>query len=301
MTVIFENTNRSWSDQSLEKSICLFKEKEDHKGLVHFLETRLRDEEPACVASRSRFWNELGLSRIELEDFDQAMICFENALLIRSDYVVARYNAATLAMQTGDLENALKQFGCILAENDAHFDALVNSGHCYVHLEKHEAASTLFTRALALRPDHGQLLFLAGASLLQLGRYEDALPHFRKAHKINDGHFESTQGLAISLLETKHYDEAIIRCDQALMTFGLAALPLQIKGDALIEMDRIEEAVSCHVDLCNMDLDIRDFVVIRIQRLRERNPEGFQRYVKVVSENYPQFETFLGAALNATI
>jgi len=204
-------------------------------------------------------------------------------------------------MQTGDLEEALKQFNIILMENDAHFDALVNSGHCYVHLETHENAVTMFTRALALRPDHGQLLFLTGESLLQLGRHKEALPHFRKAHKINSGHFESTQGLAISLFETKHYEEAIVLCDQTLMTYGLAALPLQIKGDALIGLDRIEEAVNCHVDLCNMDLDIRDFVVTRIQKLKKGNPEGFQRYAKAVSENHPQFETFMGTALNATV
>lgn len=301
MTVNVESSSNPWSDQSLGESICLYKENEDYEGLSQFLEKQLRDEDPVCVLSRSRFWNELGLTRIELEDVDQAKICFENALMIKPDYMVARYNAATMSMQTGDLEEALKQFSPILAENDAHFDALVNSGHCYMHLGNHEEAFTMFTRALALRPDHGQLLFLTGESLLQLGRHEEALPHFRKAHKINDGHFESTQGLAISLLETGHDKEAIVLCDQALMTYGLAALPLQIKGDALIKMDRIEEAVSCHVDLCNMDLDIRDFVVIRIQRLRESNPERCQRYIKTVSENHPQFETFLGSALNATI
>ncbi len=93
-----------------------------------------------------------------------------------------------------------------------------------------------------------------------------------------------------------------MRCNQALMTFGPAALLLQIKGDALIEMDRIEEAVSCHLDLCNMDLDIRDFVVVRIQKLKERNPEGFRRYAtKTVSDKYPHFETILGTALSTTI
>ena len=45
-----------------------------------------------------------------------------------------------------------------------------------------------------------------------------------------------SQGLAIALLETRKYDEAIIVCDQALITFGAAVLPLQIKGDAMLAL-----------------------------------------------------------------
>ena len=112
-------------------------------------------------------------------------------------------------------------------------------------------------KAAKLRPENGHLQFLTGETLLQTGRAKEALPFFRSAQKQNHGHFETTMGLAISLLETQGYDEAIIICEQALMTFGPAMLPLQIKGDALLAINRIEKAVQCHIDLVSLDLDIQ--------------------------------------------
>ncbi len=81
------------------------------------------------------------------------------------------------------------------------------------------------------------------------------------------------------------------------MTFGAATLPLQVKGDALLALGRIKEAVQCHVDLCRLDLDIRDFVVARMGTLAKEDSKGFERYCAIVREKFPDFESLLGAAL----
>lgn len=297
MSSTMKKEPRAWTDKILGQEINGFKEQRDFSGLVHFLETRLADADPCCLSSRARFWNELGLTRIEQEKLDQAKICFENALLLEPDYTPARYNLGTLAMGQGDLAAALEQYNAILKDSPDHFDSLFNAGVCHSHTEDKAAALPLFLQAARFKPEHGQVQFLTGEALLQEGRASEALPFFTSAHKENHGHFESTQGLAISLLANKKYDETILICDQALMTFGSAALPLQVKGDAMLALNRIEEAVTCHIDLCHLDLDIRDFVVTRLQKLVQEDPTAFKSYALIVQEHYPDFESILGAVL----
>jgi tetratricopeptide (TPR) repeat protein len=297
MSSVTKKKTGTWTKLSLRHAINKFKEKKDFHGLIQFLEIRIADEAPCCVSMRARFWNELGLAKIEQQDLDQAKICFENALLIEPDYTAARYNLATFAMQQGDLPAALDQYDAVLKDNPEHFDALFNAGLCHSHSDEKEAALSLLLRAARLRPEHGRVQFLTGETLLQVGRASEALPFFRSAHKENHGHYESAMGFAISLLENKNYNDAITICEQALMTFGSATLPMQLKGDALLALNRIEEAVQCHIDLCHIDLDIRDFVVTRLQKLAQEDPAAFTTYATAVRDHYPDFESIIGADL----
>lgn len=297
MAYATENELEAWTDQTLAKEINNFKKHNNFNGLIRFLEERLADENPCCVSNRARFWNELGLSRIEQEDLSLAETCFENALSLVPDYTAAKYNLATLAMKNGNPTVALELYNSILTDNPEHFNALFNAGLCCTLLDNKEGALQMFKQAAELRPEDGQVQYLTGENLLQLGRASEALPFFRAAYKQNHGHFETTQGLAIALLESRKYEEAISICDQAQMTFGPAMLPLQVKGDAMLALNRIEQAIQCHIDLAALDLDIRDFVVARIRMLAKENPGAFAEYAAIVRDRYPDFESFVGAAL----
>ncbi|THB78417.1 MAG: hypothetical protein D3926_13120, partial [Desulfobacteraceae bacterium] len=212
------------------------------------------------------------MCRMNQAESDLAQTCFENALQITPDYTCAQYNLATFAMQSGDIPGAIRIYDGILNDHPDHFNTLFNAGICYGHTEQKDAAIARLTRAAQVNPHHGHAQFLAGESLLQAGRAIDALTYFEKAHALNHGHFESTQGYAISLLEAQDYKQTLIVCDQALLTYGPAVLPLQVKGDALLALNRIEEAIQCHIDLIHLDLDARDFLVSRIQNMAETQP-----------------------------
>lgn len=295
-----KSTAAVWTEETLGAAIQDFKSGADDAALNSFLNDRLEDEDRFCLASRDRLWNELGLSKIHQEMVEQAAVCFENALMLSPDYAAARYNLATLDMHRGDLGKALERYEGILASHPDHFDALINAGLCHVYADDKENALPLFIKAAEICPDHGQANFLAGETLLQAGRAKTALPFFEAACRINHGHFESLSGLAIAQLKADLAKNCVITCDQALMTFGTATLPLQVKADALIEMDRIEEAVQCHADICRLDLDIRDFVVTRIRELSTQEPERYKVYTALVKEKFPELESLLGTALEYT-
>ncbi len=294
MLSVMEEKSDAWTKQALGQAIGAYKDQGDHGGLGRFLEARLVDVDPCLEPLKAGFLNELGLVRIEQEAFEEACDCFERALEIEAGHTAARYNLATIAMEHGELDVALKGFDAVLAQEPDHFDALFNAGLCRAYAGNRDGALSFFKRAASLRPEEGRVQYLTGETLLQSGRAAEALPFFRAAHGRNHGHFETTMGLAAALLETRRHEEAVVVCDRALITFGPAVLPLQIKGDAVIAMDRIAEAAECHMDLCRMDLDVRDFVVARVQKLSRENPVAFDAYVEVVQEDYPDLEALVG-------
>ncbi|WDP91660.1 MAG: tetratricopeptide repeat protein [Desulfobacter sp.] len=286
-----------WTEQRLGNAIQTLKEQQNDRELDLFLEARLADPDAFCLASRTRLWNELGLSKVRQDAPEQAALCFGNALALSPEYTAALYNLATLDMNRGVLGKALDRYEQILSSHPDHFDALLNAGLCHAWADDKAAALPLFLRAAGADPGNGQASFLAGETLLQAGRAKEALPYFESACRINQGHFESLTGLAIARLKSGEAETAAITCDQILMTFGAATLPLQVKADALIEMGRMEDAVGCHADICRLDLDIRDFVVTRIRELSRREPEKYKAYAALVKEKFPELESLLGAAL----
>lgn len=278
----------SWDEGTLAQEITERRGRKELEELEQFLLERLEDKDSHCVSVRPGLWNELGLAMLRNDNVGRAEECFNNALALDPDNQTALYNLGTLLMQQGDLSGALIKYAIILDRKSDNFNALFNSGLCHLYKEEKESASSFFIKAADLKKNDGQAQYLAGEMLLQLGEAERALPYFRAASRENPGHFETCLGLAISLLKTGNYGEAITVCDTALMEFGLATLPLQIKGDAALALGRVEDAVRCHGDLCRLDLDIRDFVVTRLQTLASEDPTAFAAYAAKVHASFPE-------------
>ena len=295
-----ENTVKEpvlWTEEAIGERVISLKNDQNLAGLSEFIEARLNDDQLQSKSSRVKLLNELGVAQIQQDNFEEGRSCFQNALQLDPGHTAAQYNLATFAMQEGDSEIALEMYNSILKEQPDHFGALCNAGLCYGYIEDKDSARTMLTRAADLRPEDGEVLYLAGESLLQVGEAAEALPYFRSAYKYNQGHFETSQGLAIALLESGDYDEAISICDQALMKFGAAILPLQIKGDAYLAKKIVEKAIQCHFDLCTIDLDVRDFVVGRINKLKTDDPDLYIEYRDLVQKDYPEYASIMSASL----
>ena len=205
----------------------------------------------------------------------------------------------TLLLRQGQVEQALSHFSAALSASPDYFDALFNGGLCYLHLEDPERALQWFSKAARLRPEDWQTQYICGEILLQGGRRVEALPYFKAAHVANQTHFETLQGLAIALLGARRFEEVVAVCDTTITLHGTATLPLQLKGDAMLALGMYEEAVRCHVDLCRIDLDIRDFLISRLQTLKEEDEPAFRAYAEIVHRSYPELRDFVMVRLPA--
>ena len=83
------------------------------------------------------------------------------------------------------------------------------------------------------------------------------------------------------------------------MTFGPSILSLRIKGDALLALDRIDDAVLCHLDMAHIDIDSRDFLVSRIKKMAAEEPGKMNQYRSSMLERCPDFEPILSISLES--
>lgn len=81
-----------------------------------------------------------------------------------------------------------------------------------------------------------------GSALLTCGRGLEAVEIFRRAQKLEPANSEIRYGLAHALLESKDFEEAILASDNALDLHPDDLAILTIKGVALHQLERLEEA-----------------------------------------------------------
>jgi adenylate cyclase len=109
-----------------------------------------------------------------------------------------------------------------LAQKALALDESLPNGHILlgaIHLIKrqHEKAMAAFERALALEPNGYGSLFWLGEALTAAGRPKEAIPHLKKAIRLNP--LEPTlgvHGLCMAYISMERYEEAIPPLKQAL-------------------------------------------------------------------------------------
>lgn len=89
----------------------------------------------------------------------------------QSAETIADYNAAGIAAQkAGNCEEALQHYSEAIKLDPKDLTAQMNSGICYMVLEKWEEALGRFKIAVALRPDNGMVHFALADALRRTGR-----------------------------------------------------------------------------------------------------------------------------------
>lgn len=117
--------------------------------------------------------------------------------------------------RAGDLAAAAELYGCILAVDPEHAQALHLSGVIAHQQGTHDVALALVRRALRQVPRYAAAHYTLGAVLLAVGDFESARSSLDGALALSPCHVPAMLGLAAALRSLGRYDEACQRCDLA--------------------------------------------------------------------------------------
>ena len=124
---------------------------------------------------------------IELNKFNKAVSCYEEAISIKSDYVEAYYNLGNLHHRMGNLDKAVRNFKKIVALNPedskSHPDKILL---VIYYFSKGQIDSALETIKMLVKKNAGDaLLFnMMGGCYLSLRQFENAIQSYEKALEI---------------------------------------------------------------------------------------------------------------------
>ena len=97
-------------------------------------------------------WNDLGVAFLELEDYDQALVCFQRVVLLEPEVPISFYNKGYVELMLEKYKDSVETFGIFLEnypqKNDFYKYALYLKARGHYNLKEYEDAQKLLETAI---------------------------------------------------------------------------------------------------------------------------------------------------------
>ena len=172
-------------------------------------------------------------------------LCREILRLRPSDFD-ALHLLGAVETERGHLDDALRYWDRALALRPDHAELMNNYATALRRFGCHKEILGLCDRALAVQPDYAEALFNRGVALQELKRLDEAVANYDQALAVKPDHAEAFFNRGIALQELKRLDEALASYDKAIALKPDYADAFNNRGVALQELKRYDEALASY-------------------------------------------------------
>lgn len=163
-------------------------------------------------------WEQLGIARLETEDFTGAAIAFKEALQIDPTHVGSKIGLARIPLRQ-------KNFA---------------------------AASRLAGDIVTFAPDNAEAWFVKGSAAHAQGHFDEAVESYGRAVELDPQHEQAALGQATALLESGDAERALTLLEPLEARFAnLATIPY-LRSEALKALGRNEESLAARAKASNL-------------------------------------------------
>lgn len=163
------------STKIIKDALALYQSKKLKEAL------EMLDEKSALFAGAAAFYNLRGLCLSELNEHDDAVKCFVEAIKINPLDPMPYTNIGNSLAKNLQFDEADKYFDLALTVEPNHAEAAVGKGVAAFQNLDYEAAEAAFERALELRPGHLIVETNLGNCYSVQGKYDKALIYLNKS------------------------------------------------------------------------------------------------------------------------
>jgi tetratricopeptide (TPR) repeat protein len=165
---------------------------------------------------------------------------------VDADYFDALHLIAVISTRQRRLDEALASYDRALAVQPDHAEVLCNRGTTLHELRRFDEALASYDRALAGQPNHAVVLCNRGVTLYELRRFDDALASYDRALALRPDYAGALYNRGIALYQLDRFDEALASYDRALAVRPNYAEALRNRGNTLHELQRFNEALASY-------------------------------------------------------
>ena len=256
-------------------------------------------------------WIKLGIACQKLGRYNEAIMANNNAQAVISgnplkafiyEEALKLFNQAAKCYKDGDLEGTIAAFDKAL-EVDPNFHYAWNGlGATLCDLGRYEEAIATFQKALEIAPNGQIIWYNLGKALNNLERYEEAIAVYQKALEIAPNFHIVWYDLGHTLADLERYEEAITAYDKALEINPNNHYAWNGRGATLKNLGRYEEGLAAFDKALNIDPNFNLACYNRGAILHglERYEEAIAAFYKIleISPNFDHGWNGLGNALN---
>jgi tetratricopeptide (TPR) repeat protein len=137
-----------------------------------------------------KYYKNRGLTFIEIEDYDNAISDFNEALIFDSTNSTLYFNRGYTHALSGNYESAIKDYSKAISHDSTNAKVFVNRGDLWSGVEEHQKAIFDFTSALSVN-NKDELAYLNRAKVFaKIGMFEQAIDDYSKAIILNPANIE---------------------------------------------------------------------------------------------------------------
>jgi tetratricopeptide (TPR) repeat protein len=264
-----------------------------------------------AIAARIAHLQRQALAHAEAGQHRRALQACRQILALQPDRPDVLAFAGTLALQTGDAEEAAALYRRALALRPDFAEVHYNLGNALTALGRNEDAVAAYRRAVALRPDFVPAHHNLGNALRALGRSAEAVETYRRALALQPT-AAGERDLGIALHDLGRLDEAIAAYRRSLSLPGHRIDVLSNLANALMERGDHRGAVETCERFLALEPRNLEATALKALALHELGDEegarfllDFDRFVQIVDftdppPGYPSLAAF-NAALVAHV
>lgn len=197
-------------------------------------------------------------------------------LKARPSHFKALRLAGVLAQETGELDEAIRQLNAAVRHappDDT--GALEDLALLHLQVGQQEKSESLLRRAVAINPRSLVALSLLGSTLLTCGRGSEAVTVLTDARAIDPEDPHVAYALAHAQLESREFESAIEAADESLGLRPDHPPTLVLKGAALYQLGRYEDAEKVLAHAASVDSgEVNAWIHLGRARLARRDNDG---------------------------
>jgi tetratricopeptide (TPR) repeat protein len=190
-------------------------------------------------------WNLKSMALVKLKKYDEAISCFELAIMLNPKSSSLWMNKGDCLLRQGKVEEAMKSFNYALEldVNDSYAWSFVSKS--LLNQGKYNEAIQYLDKATH-HIDEKVIRIDKGTAFLGLGRYYDAIQSYDNALRMDPNHEVSLNDKGLCLISLGKYQEAIHCFNRILFLNPNVKHVLMNKYEALTKLGKTKEAEKCY-------------------------------------------------------
>ena len=187
----------------------------------------------------------LGNLHRELDQLDEAIACYRQALQVRPDYADAGNNLGNALTERGLYEEAAESFQRALQARPDFADAHNNLGNALKKLGRLDEAVAAHCRALEIKPDFAEAHYNLGNAYKEQRNFDAAVECYQRALEVNPSYADAGNNLGNTFKDQGRLSEAADSYGAALRIDPQFAEAHNNLGNTRKDQGRLDEALAC--------------------------------------------------------
>jgi predicted O-linked N-acetylglucosamine transferase (SPINDLY family) len=183
----------------------------------------------------------------------EAASAYRSVLDLDAENWTALNALASIAVQTGGLEEAIQRFGKLIERRPDYAQAHYKRGNAYNRLGEFLAALADYDHAVALDPSDARAFCNRGTVLERLNRWQEALSSYDRAVSLNPRDPLTHYNRAAVLRALDRFEEALAAYNQAIALDANYVAAYVNRGHLLQRLSRPAEAAASYARALELD------------------------------------------------